>query len=329
MAAGALTHKPFSLRDRIILSLLIAVVTFMSSMIISNLTGVAPGDLRYSLGLAHEWLDGNDPYLPYKLNIDPNAVPYPFTAVLITMPIVWLPDKIAAGIFVSVGAGILSWLILANKKNWQLMMFASWPLINSIIFYQWAPYIVSMYFTPNLLPFLFTKPQIALPFVLTQKPSRIGILMAILLVAFSIALYPLWPFDWIKTLHNYIGVPPLFVLPLGPLLLLALIRFREKRSWLLVLMALMPQRMVYDQLGVLLVAKSRKQMLFLVICSWISLPALIYFGGWDYMPWGWKNWVLIESYIPGLIVVLLPILRDVFTRVRLSVYKPQKRFNSQ
>jgi hypothetical protein len=298
------------LRDRIILTGLIGVTACVAAIYISNLTGVGIGDLRFSLGLAHDWLSGKPPYLPYNLNIDPNAVPYPFTAVLLTLPIVWLPDRIAAGIFSGIGAGLLAWLILRDGKNWRMLMFASWPFINSIIFYQWAPYIVSMFFTPNLLPFLFVKPQIALPFVLTQKPSRIGLILAAILVTASVALYPLWPLDWIKTLHNYIGVPPLLVLPLGPLLLLALIRFREKRSWLLVLMALMPQRMIYDQLGVLLVAENRKQMFFLVLCSWISLPALIYYGGWENLPWGWKNWVLLGSYFPALIVVLLPVIKQ-------------------
>jgi hypothetical protein len=41
----------------------------------------------------------------------------------------------------------------------------------------------------------------------------------------------------------------------------------------------MPQRMVYDQLGVLLVAENLKQQIFLVICSWISLPVVLYYHG--------------------------------------------------
>jgi hypothetical protein len=316
MELSALTSKQFTFRDRIILTFLIGVVTCIMSIYISNLSGIVLGDLQYSLGLARDWITGNDPYLPFKLNIDPNAVPYPFTAILLTIPLVWLPNKIAGGIFMGIGAGLLSWLILSYRRNWQLLLFVSWPFINSVIFYQWSPYIVSMYFTPNLLPFLFVKPQIALPFVLTQRPSRTGLILAGILLVGSVALYPLWPIDWIKTLHNYFGVPPLLVLPLGPLLLLALIRYREKRSWLLVLMALMPQRMVYDQLGVFLVAENRRQMLFLVLCSWISLPLLIYFGGWENVPWGWQNLVLIESYLPALVVVLLPEARKILSRLQ-------------
>jgi hypothetical protein len=125
----------------------------------------------------------------------------------------------------------------------------------------------------------------------------------------SLALFPNWPFEWMKTLQTYIGYPPLFVLPFGPLLLLSLVRYRDKRAWLLMLMALMPQRMVYDQLGILLVAANRKQLLFLVICSWITLPVVIFYGGWNYIPWGWQQWVLIGSYLPALLVLLFPMIR--------------------
>lgn len=325
MEVDAAPRDKFILRDRIFLTLLIGLSVCIGTIYFSKISGPILGDLRYSLGLAREWLAGNKPYLPYLNNIDPKAVPYPFTAVLITMPIVWLSNKIAAGFFTGIGAGLLAWLILKNRNPWQMLLLASWPFVNSVIFYQWSPYIVSMFFTPNLLPFLFVKPQIALPFVLTQKPSRIGIIFAGILVIVSVALYPLWPLDWIRTLHNYIGAPPLFVLPLGPLLFLALIRYREKRSWLLVLMALMPQRMVYDQLGVLLVAENRKQMIFLALCSWISLPVLVYYGGWERIPWGWKNWVLIESYLPALIVLLFPILKSNLTTISNNFSSKQNR----
>jgi hypothetical protein len=290
----------------LILVALIGLITCVISIYLSSLNGSNLGDLRYSLLLARDWLAGRDPYLPYKLNTDSFAVPYPFTSVLLSIPLTWLPDRIAAGIFLGLGSMILAWLILERGENWRLLMFLTWPFVNNLIFIQWAPYIVSMFFTPNLLLFVFIKPQLALPFALTQKPSRIGLLLAGALLLVSLIFYPNWPVDWWNSSHNFIGIPPLFILPLGPLLLLAFIRYRDKRAWLLVLMALMPQRMVYDQLGVLLVAEDRKQQLFLVICSWISLPVVLYDHGWENMPWGWQNWILIESYFPALFIVLLP-----------------------
>ena len=131
----------------------------------------------------------------------------------------------------------------------------------------------------------------------------------------------MWPLDWLNNLQfqNYIGYPPLFTLPVGPLLLIALIRYHDRRSWLLVLLAIMPQRMVYDQLGVLLVAQNRKQQLFLVLCSWISLPVVLFYHGWENVPWGWQNWILIASYLPALIVILSPLIKDVISKFYLRL----------
>jgi hypothetical protein len=301
-------------RDRLILAGLIGLLACIISIYISRLAGNDAGDLRYSLWPARDWLAGKDPYLPYKLNLDPFAVPYPFTAVVLVSPLTWLPDRMAAGVLTGLGSGILAWLILSQAKNWRLLLFLSWPFVNSLFFTQWAPYAASMFFTPSLLLIVLIKPQLALPFVLTQKPNRTGLFLAGGLLLISLALFPSWPVEWMKTLHNYTGYPPLFFLPLGPLILLALIRYREKRAWLLVLLAAMPQRVVYDQLGVLLVAENRKQLLFLMLCSWISLPVIFYYHGWENVPWGWQNWILIESYLPALLVVLLPTLRNMISK---------------
>jgi hypothetical protein len=300
-------------RDCLILAGLIGIIIFIISLYISFLRGGDQTDFKNILVPARAWLAGKDIYLPFKLALGPFSLTYPFTTYLLSVPFSWLPDRIAAAVFNGLGCGLLAWFILQKGKNWYLLIFLSWPLLNNLIFAQFAPYIASMFFTPNLLFLLFIKPQLALPFVLIQKPSRIGFLLAGILLLVSLALYPMWPLDWLKNLHiqNYIGYPPLFTLPLGPLLLLALIRYRDKRAWLLLLLAAMPQRMVYDQLGVLLVAENIKEQLFLVICSWISFPVLNHYMDWGNVPWGWQNWVLIESYLPALFVVLLPTFRSI------------------
>jgi hypothetical protein len=310
-------HPPriLNFRDCLILAGLIGLLICILSCYISYLGGKETADLTRIVSPARDWLAGKNIYLPFVLNPDPVNVRYPFTAYLLSVPLTWLPDWIAAGILFGLGSGILAWFILRKAKNWYLLLFLSWPFVNNLFFGQFAPYIVSMFFTPSLLFMVLVKPQLALPFVLTQKPNRTGLLLAGGLLLVSLALYPMWPVDWLKTLHNYYGFQPLFFLPLGPVILLALIRFRDKRAWLLVLLAAMPQRMVYDQLGVLLVAENRKQMIFLVLCSWLSFPALFFYNGWENVPWGWQNWILIESYLPALLVVLMPTLREFISKV--------------
>ncbi len=92
-----------------------------------------------------------------------------------------------------------------------------------------------------------------------HKPNRLSLILATSLLAISFEVYPTWLFDWLEyiDLNNYTGYPLLIVLPLGPLLFLALICYRHKHSRFVVLMAALPQRMVYDQRGVLLVPRTK------------------------------------------------------------------------
>jgi hypothetical protein len=120
-------------------------------------------------------------------------------------------------------------------------------------------------------------------------------------------IYPTWPLVWLGQISTYQGIiPPLFVLPLGPLILLALLRYRDQKAWLLLLMAAMPQRVLYDQLALLLVASNLREMLILVLCSWISMPALMIYGGWYHLPGGWYLWILLTLYLPALGILLAP-----------------------
>jgi hypothetical protein len=66
-------------------------------------------------------------------------------------------------------------------------------------------------------------------------------ILAAVLFTVSLVIYPSWPIVWLRSTSPYQGSrPPLFVLPRGPLLLLALLRWRDRRSWFLFSMALMP-----------------------------------------------------------------------------------------
>jgi hypothetical protein len=149
------------------------------------------------------------------------------------------------------------------------------------------------------------KPQIALPMILTGKPDWRGGVLTVTLLALTLLIYPTWPWVWLGKISGYEGiVPPLLSSPLGPLVLVALLRWGDRRAWLLVLMALMPQRVVYDQLPLLLVASNWREMAFLVPLSWLTMPALLFFGGWNSLPGGWSTWIVATLYLPALFVVL-------------------------
>jgi hypothetical protein len=295
-------------RARLGIALGIGILFGMLCGIALSRIGNGAGDFNWPLRAARDLLSGSD---PYNYPPGPLAFYYPLPAAMLAVPLAGIPNVLAGGIFFGVSCGILAWLILRNGEPWQLLIFLSWPFFYALLYAQWTPLVLCLYFTPTFLPMLLVKPQIALPLALTQRPSRLGIGLTLALGIASLVIYPTWPWAWLgqtSTYQGFIPPPPLLVLPLGPLLLLALLRYRERKTWLLLSMAVMPQRVLYDQMALLFVAGNRREILALVFCSWISLPALMVFGGWNSLPGGWKLWILITLYLPALGVILAPIL---------------------
>jgi len=266
--------------------------------------GNGAGDFGWSLRAARDLLARRDPYnyIPGPYNI-----PYPLPTAMLAIPLAWLENFIAGGVFFGLSSGILAWLILSYGKPWQLLLFLSWPFFYTLLFAQWAPLILCLYFAPAFLPMVLMKPQTALPLALTQRPSLLGIGLTLAIGIASLVIYPSWPWVWLGQISTYQGIiPPLFVLPLGPLMFFALLRYRDRKAWLLLLTAVMPQRVLYDQMALFLIAGNRFEMLLLVLFSWISLPALLIFGGWNNLPGGWHVWILLTLYLPTLGVLLAP-----------------------
>jgi hypothetical protein len=249
-------------------------------------------------------LAGSD---PYGYPPGPYNIPYPLPTALLALPLAWLTNYIAGGIFFGMSSGVLAWLILCYGEPWQLLIFLSWPFFYALLYAQWAPLILCLYFAPAFLPVLLMKPQTALPLALTQLPTRLGIGLILAIGLISLAIYPSWPLVWLGQISTYQGIiPPLFVLPLGPLMLFALLRYRERKAWLLLLTAAMPQRVLYDQMALFLIASNRREMLILVLCSWISMPVLLKYGGWYHLPGGWYLWIMLTLYLPALGILLAP-----------------------
>lgn len=301
-------------RARLGIALLIGSLSGLFCAYALSRIGNGAGDFNWQLRAARDLLAGRDPYgyLPGPYNI-----PYPLPTAMLAIPLAWLSSFIAGGIFFGISSGILAWVILRKGEPWQLLIFLSWPFFYALLFAQWSPLVLCLYFMPAFLPMLVMKPQIALPLALTQRPSWLGIGLTLVIGITSLVIYPSWPLVWLGQISTYQGIiPPLLVLPLGPFILLALLRYRERKAWLLLLMSAMPQRMLYDQLALLLVASNHREMLILIFCSWISLPALLIFGGWVNLPGGWQLWILLTLYLPALGILLAPMVTGWIKKLR-------------
>ena len=253
---------------------------------------IRAGDFQRALSDARDLLAGRD---PYGHTPGPYAIPYPLPAGLVAMPLAWMPDVLAGSVFFGLSAMLLAFGIFRSGQEWRLAMMLSWSFIYALLWVQWTPLICALWFLPAIAFAVLIKPHIAIPVLLTgefgkklwhRREWKWLIPPAALLLA-SLVIYPSWPLVWRSQLATYQGIlPPLFAMPLGPLVLLSLIAWRDHRAWLLVILALMPQRMVYDQLPIMLIANSPGQLWILIAASLDQLRNLLPFEWLEHRPDG-------------------------------------------
>jgi hypothetical protein len=250
-------------------------------------------DFRWALHLAERLLARQNPY-------DTPLEQYPLTAAIFALPFVRLQPELAAALFWGISSSLLAFGLTRHGYT-RLLIFLAYPYWAGMLAVQWSPAIAAAAFFPLLLPVTLAKPQVGLPVLLTRL-SRRG-LWACAVVAFaSLALMPNWPLLWWRQTRNYEHFIPLLILP-GPLLLLALIRYRHRDGLFLLLSALMPQRWFFDSFILWLVPQSRREVVWTVFLSW---GAGIW--RWYHIPHSFTEvgrWTVIFLYLPMLAVILL------------------------
>jgi len=250
-------------------------------------------DLRWALHLAHGLVARVNPY-------DTPLEQYPLPAALFALPLLRLQPELAAGVFWGISSFLLA-LGLTRDGYGRLLIFLAYPYWAGMLTVQWSPLIAASAFWPLLLPVTMAKPQVGLPVFLTRL-SRRGFWACVVVGALSLAVMPSWPWVWLRQAGNYEHFIPLLVLP-GPLLLLALWRWRERDAWLLFLSALLPQRWFFDSFILWLIPRSRREIIWTVFFSW---GAGVW--RWYHVPHSFTEvgrWTVILFYLPMLAVVLL------------------------
>jgi hypothetical protein len=250
-------------------------------------------DFRWALHLAHRLLARQNPY-------DTPLEQYPLTAALFALPFVRLQPELAAGFFWGISSSLLAFGLTRHGYN-RLLVFLAYPYWAGILTVQWSPIIAASAFFPLLLPVTMAKPQVGLPVFLTRV-SRRGLWACAAVAALSLAVMPTWPLLWWKQTGNYEHFFPLLVLP-GPLLMLALLRYRDRDALFLLSSAIMPQRWFFDSFILWLIPQSRREIIWTVFFSW---GAGIW--RWYHIPHSFievGRWTVILFYLPMLVVVLL------------------------
>jgi hypothetical protein len=281
------------IRGRIIISVLLGVVTGAFCFFLLHHLHQGAGDFGWAIHLAQKRLAGQNPY-------DTPEEQYPFTAALIALPFVHLPRELAAAIFYGLSTALLA-LGLTRTGYHRLLVFLAYPYWIGLLTVQWSTVITAAAFFPLLMPVAMAKPQVGLPVFLVYFRRR-SFWACVVLGVLSLIVMPHWPRQWIGQMGYYQHFFAIWVLP-GPLILLALLRYRDRDAWLLLLTSLMPQRWFFDAFVLWLIPKSRRELLVTIVFSWCSGIWRWYHQPLNDLQVG--RWIVLSIYLPMLAIVLL------------------------
>ena len=279
-------------RLRIFISLAIGVSTGVFCWFLLRHFHQNAGDFNWALWAAQDLLLHRNPY-------DRVMQYYPLPAALVGLPFVALRPEIAGGAFYGMSSALMAFGLSRHGYD-RLLVFLAYPYWAGLIAAQYVPLIFASAFLPLLLPAALIKPQLGLPVALTSGTRR-GLLACAGVLAITLIVFPRWPLAWVGSVHEYVRFVPILLFP-GPLLVLALLRYRERDAQLLLLMSLMPQRWFYDPLILWLIPKTRREILGTAAFSWILAIWRWYHYPHSHLEVG--RWIILFIYLPMLVMVL-------------------------
>jgi hypothetical protein len=318
---------------RLWIALLIGLLSGLGCYLRLSQRAQLAADFTFPWRAAQLLLAGENPYLtiqpsgeyPYQTYFY-----YPIQAALAAIPLAWLPPYLAGALFFAIGSGLLAYFI--SRSGWgQMPLFLSAPFFVAAAVAQWSPLLTAAALAPWLQWLLVCKPNVGAALFL-YNPSRRGLATMLLFLALGFLVLPTWLFDWFEVARDLAGHPPPFlVLPFGPLLLLAALRWRRAENRLLLGLSLLPQLLFfYDQLPLWLLPRSFAGSLAYSALSWVA-----------YFAWRWRGfdpqsgeviaqpsaWVIALIYLPALLMSLWPEslgLRDAMGQVarRITSRRP-------
>jgi hypothetical protein len=253
---------------------------------------------------ARALMAGQDPYGAIQSPPWPWNLQYPLPAVLIALPFSVFPLVLARAAFMGVSTGLLAYG-LSSRAWWPLIGLAGGQMFFAIQSVQWTPLFAAAVLLPALQVLWAIKPTTGLT-LFAAYPNWRTILGGLVLVALAFLAWPHWLDGWLAA-ARLAPHRPAIVRPGGALLLLALLRWRLPEARQLAALALMPlSPHLYEALPLMLVARSRRELLVLAVCGTLGLAAgavTPHTVGPDHGPIPWAV-VFLTGYLPALAVVL-------------------------
>ena len=271
-----------------------------------TLDGVPVGDIGPPLVGLRLALSGSNPYA-IELATAPLAQ-YPVTTMVVLAPLLLLPVAWVAPAFCGLSTAGLAWALTTGGAWWRLAALLSVPYLMAMYSVQWSPLLTAAMLAPALLPLAVVKPQLGIALAAGGRWSWRTIAAALTIVVVSLLVRPGWPLEWwgSGTPGLYDARVPLLVVP-GFVLAAAILFVRSWRGRLVLAMALVPQRFWYDQLLLFVVPSTWRQMMALLVTTWIGASWCLYAGVWNprsgtQVPEVWTA-VVLTCHLPALALV--------------------------
>ena len=304
--------KASSQARRAVLAFAAAATAFSLGWIFWSVPQAPVSDLAPVWAGARALLHGQNPYHevgPGRSFDTVFPLIYPLTAVLTLAPLALLPLRWTDLIFVTLGFGVFAWAVARRGHiTPAFLALVSLPALMALQTSQWSLLLTGAALLPPLGFLLVAKPTIGLALFGAFPDWRTAVGCALLL-GLSILVWPAWIADW----RTGLVTAPHVVAPItrmgGPLVLLALLKWRRADARLLLGLACVPHTTaLYETIPLFLIAETWGQ-------AWIlwTLAVLAYVGQWATGPYPtiaahWASgaqWIVALMYLPCLAMVLV------------------------
>jgi hypothetical protein len=313
----------FRLLVAICIGALAAAYCFSQMRVLEN--GGADDFTWHWLG-ARALLEGKSPYVEVTAGGRYNLIApyiYPLTTAVAAIPFsAFLPPAYAVTLFIGVSTTLLAWGLTMDDYH-RLPLFLSLPFAWSASSGQFAPIIAAAALIPALGWLAPIKPTIGLASI-AYRPSKIAIAGSAAFIVLAMAFNPHWIADWRASLAhrvNDVYWSPVSILG-GPLLLLAVMKWKRPEARMLFVLALVPQLFLfYDQLMLWLVPRTWRESLALSALSWLAL----YIGNMGFGVDPSTKDVVTSYALPIMLLLFLPSLVMVLRRPNEAEQPPGLR----
>jgi hypothetical protein len=195
---------------------------------------------------------------------------YPATSMLLAIPFAWLPEFVAAALFVWVSTAFLAYAL--TEKGWDLLfLFPSSAFIVAARAAQWSPLLSAAFLMPVLGFVVTAKPNVGAAIALATDSRKLFLAAAagfVVLTAVSLVLLPGWPREWFTAVSHAAHLTLPIAASGGVAILVVLLRWRRPEARLILFLACVPQTgSWYEALPLLLVAQTRRESQILSLVS--------------------------------------------------------------